>query len=97
MTIKYSREQKQQHIADWQQSGLSRRAYAVQHGINEATFYYWVEKNNEATSTETPRFIPARLAVPEEKVTVTLTGGIGITCHIAQLPHVIQVLQHVHR
>ncbi|WP_286776853.1 MULTISPECIES: IS66 family insertion sequence element accessory protein TnpA [Sphingobacterium] len=28
-------------IADWQQSGKSKKAYCAENGIKEATFYYW--------------------------------------------------------
>lgn len=28
-------------IADWQQSGKSKKLYCQERGINEATFYYW--------------------------------------------------------
>nr|WP_325645279.1 hypothetical protein [Chitinophaga sp.] len=38
-------------IADWQQSGKSKKAYCAENGINEATFYYWFSriKENEAS------------------------------------------------
>jgi len=34
-------------IADWQQSGLSKKRYCAEKGINEATFYYWFSRSKE--------------------------------------------------
>ncbi|MCS4229262.1 IS66 family insertion sequence element accessory protein TnpA [Sphingobacterium sp. BIGb0165] len=34
-------------IADWQQSGKSKKAYCMENGINEATFYYWFSRSKE--------------------------------------------------
>jgi len=35
-------------IADWQQSGKSKKAYCVENGISEATFYYWFSRSKES-------------------------------------------------
>ncbi|MGL4859905.1 MAG: IS66 family insertion sequence element accessory protein TnpA, partial [Enterobacteriaceae bacterium] len=42
--VRYSKEEKEQHLAAWQESGLSKTAYCQQVNINIATFYYWLEK-----------------------------------------------------
>ena len=34
-------------IADWHQSGKSKKAYCAENGINEATFYYWFSRSKE--------------------------------------------------
>jgi len=34
-------------IADWQQSGKSKKAYCAEKGISEATFYYWFSRIKE--------------------------------------------------
>lgn len=34
-------------ITDWQQSGLSKKRYCAENGINEATFYYWFSRSKE--------------------------------------------------
>lgn len=47
MTIQDNRTQRMAMIADWQQSGKSKRAYCKANGINEAVFYYWLERSNE--------------------------------------------------
>jgi len=38
-------------IADWQQSGKSKKAYCVENGISEATFYYWFSRSKEDMMT----------------------------------------------
>ncbi|WP_380905315.1 IS66 family insertion sequence element accessory protein TnpA [Sphingobacterium suaedae] len=38
-------------IADWQQSGMSKKRYCAEKGINEATFYYWYSRNKESISS----------------------------------------------
>lgn len=35
-------------IADWQQSGKSKKAYCFENGINEAKFYYWISRIKES-------------------------------------------------
>ncbi|WP_380905298.1 IS66 family insertion sequence element accessory protein TnpA [Sphingobacterium suaedae] len=32
-------------IADWQQSGMSKKRYCEENGINEAAFYYWFSRS----------------------------------------------------
>ncbi|WP_238387222.1 IS66 family insertion sequence element accessory protein TnpA [Sphingobacterium olei] len=34
-------------IADWQQSGMSKKRYCAEKGVNEATFYYWYARSKE--------------------------------------------------
>ena len=34
-------------IADWHQSGMSKKRYCEEKGINEATFYYWFSRSKE--------------------------------------------------
>ncbi len=34
-------------IADWHQSGLSKKRYCEENGVNEATFYYWFSRSKE--------------------------------------------------
>ena len=43
-------------IADWQQSGKSKREYYQEKGISEASFYYWLSRSKEK-DTSNGRFI----------------------------------------
>ncbi len=69
-------EEKRKHmlsmLADWQQSGKSKKAYCVENGINEATFYYWFSRSKEndtiggnfITIDETPRKSDVKIIYP---------------------------------
>lgn len=50
-----SKEAKRVHmlsmIADWQQSGKSKKAYCAEKGITETTFYYWFSRSKENDSS----------------------------------------------
>ncbi|SDC42724.1 hypothetical protein SAMN04488024_10237 [Pedobacter soli] len=35
-------------IADWQQSGKSKKAYCAENGVDEAKFYYWISRIKES-------------------------------------------------
>lgn len=35
----YTKKEKQNHIALWETSGMTRKEYATRNGINEGTFY----------------------------------------------------------
>ena len=39
----YTNEEKTKHITMWKESGLNRKEYAANNGINEGTFYKWLE------------------------------------------------------
>uniref|UniRef100_UPI003B637B70 IS66 family insertion sequence element accessory protein TnpA n=1 Tax=Serratia entomophila TaxID=42906 RepID=UPI003B637B70 len=40
-TSRHTIQQQQQHVADWQLSGLSRTQYSLQHHLNVKTFCNW--------------------------------------------------------
>lgn len=45
-------EERERHIREWEKSGLSKTAYAKQHGIKRTTFYRWFRerRNSEDAS-----------------------------------------------
>jgi len=47
MSSKEKRDQMLSMIADWQQSGMSKKQYCDSRGINEAKFYYWFSRSRE--------------------------------------------------
>ncbi|MGJ1242111.1 IS66 family insertion sequence element accessory protein TnpA [Sphingobacterium siyangense] len=49
--LQEKRERMLSMIADWQQSGKSKKAYCTENGIKEATFYYWFSRSKENEST----------------------------------------------
>jgi hypothetical protein len=48
-------------IEQWQQSGLPKKAFCVQHKVANATFHYWYKKYRQKDSCELTPFIPIRL------------------------------------
>jgi len=78
----------QQHIEDWQASGLSGMAYCQQQSLTYCRFVYWRKKLAEpkAVIAERPAGLPgfakvAALPGPNssEGLTVSLPGGVSIT------------------
>jgi hypothetical protein len=57
-------------IADWQQSGLSKKRYCEENGISTATFYYWFSRSKEKDAGGR-RFI--RIYKPDKKVKLKLS------------------------
>ena len=53
-----TKREKESHIAKWQESGLSRNAYAKKVGINPRTFMCWTwlwEKKKSGSFVEIPK------------------------------------------
>jgi transposase-like protein len=49
--MKYTAEQVQVAINEWQVSGLSKKAFCVQRDISPQTFYNWLKRRNETGSS----------------------------------------------
>jgi transposase-like protein len=59
--MQYSKEEKQQHIDNWRQSGLSQSAYCRENNLKLATFHYWKMQADKALTLNNTAaaFIPA--------------------------------------
>ncbi|MFD1769824.1 IS66 family insertion sequence element accessory protein TnpB [Sphingobacterium suaedae] len=64
-------------IADWQQSGMSKKRYCEENGINEATFYYWFSRSKE-NDTSNGSFIAIDKAGRNSAVEVIYPNGVRI-------------------
>ena len=64
-------------IADWQQSGKSKKAYCAENEINEATFYYWFSRSKE-TDTASGSFITIDKTNRNNDVEVIYPNGVRI-------------------
>ena len=53
--MKYTSEQMQQAIHEWQTSGLSKKAFCRERNITNQTFHYWFKRLNK-TSSPSPGF-----------------------------------------
>ena len=64
-------------IADWQRSGMSKKRYCEENGINEATFYYWFSRIKE-NDTSSGSFIAIDKGVRKGEVVVIYLNGVRI-------------------
>lgn len=64
-------------ISDWQQSGMSKKRYCEENGINEATFYYWFSRSKE-NGASSGGFIAIENAGKKRGVEVIYPNGVRI-------------------
>lgn len=93
----------QQHITDWQASGLSGMAYCQQQSLTYCRFVYWRKKltNPKPVSAGPALSGFAKVATipganPPEGLTVSLPGGISITgLHVGNVELLSAVLRQL--
>ncbi len=81
----------QQHISEWEKSGLTQTAYCKQHNIKLANFGYWRTRLNRSNPSR--KLIP----VPIESVTMirlALPNGIRLEAPLHALNDVLQQIGH---
>src|SRR5437870_4797327 len=69
---------RQQHISDWQQSGLSKKEYCRQQQLNYLTFISWFQAKRKSQTLSSPSFIPLEVTSfsnIREQVFATLQFG----------------------
>ena len=64
-------------IADWQQSGKSKKAYCTEKGNNESKFYYWISRSKESTSF-IDTFIAVDKVIKESAIEIIYPDGVRI-------------------
>lgn len=47
----FSRQEREQHLQEWQESGLSAHLYAAQNGLKKELLYFWKSKMGEKSSS----------------------------------------------
>ena len=76
--VRYSAEQKRRVLELFEQSGMSGKAFAQQHGIKYPTFAYWRKQQREACETNlhsssSGGFVIAEIAATTPSVSGVLT------------------------
>jgi len=72
---RYSAEDRERLIQEYQASGLGRREFCEQHGVNVTTFHGWFKKRRKKTA----KFAEVKLAVANaEPIELTLTNGVRV-------------------
>lgn len=56
----YTKEEKKNHIALCETSGMTRKEYATSNRINEGTFYEWLEKNQQTAGEMQKGFVESK-------------------------------------
>ena len=80
----------QQHLKDWQQSGLSQRDYCQQHELTYASFGYWRKRLRTKEST-TAKLVPISVSRPA-LITVYLPSGVRIEVPLHSLADLLPLL-----
>jgi transposase-like protein len=60
--IRHTEEEMKTLYANWQQSGMNKKAYCQQTGIPHATFFYWIKKLSAKESSSATGFMELDLA-----------------------------------
>lgn len=94
---RYSSQQRQRHVQAWLHGGLSKVAYAQQHGLHIKTFSNWTRLKPEI-STDAGAFFPTRLVTADlapscDMATLNLPAGCSVTACSAVLVDIIRGLE----
>jgi hypothetical protein len=85
-----TKNQRQQHVDAWRQSGLSRSAYCRLHGLNKTTFARWVSRQAPPAERGGPDLIPVEVqrevAPSDVRPVVRLAGGARLELPAAVSP-----------
>jgi hypothetical protein len=78
MVAKLERQQEwQERVAQWRASGLSQRAFALEHGFSQKQISYWARRL--AGSPPSPGFVPVRVTSADAPGAISLRSKHGWT------------------
>lgn len=60
--IRHTEEEMKTLYANWQKSGLNKKAYCQQIGLPHATFFYWIKKFTTQEISSAPEFMALNFA-----------------------------------
>ena len=69
----------QEHVAQWQASGLSQRAYATEHGVSQRQISYWARRLGGA---QPPGLLPVRVMSAAGAGAISLRSEHGWTLNL---------------
>ena len=89
---KYSKEERTEHIARWQESGLSKTDYSRANNIPPRIFYTWCRKHNKIKSGSS--FIEVKFKSPitgeEDKIELVMGNGLILRMREGISPEIIR-------
>ena len=68
-------------VTQWRASGLSQRAFALEHGVSQKQISYW---SRSLAATTPPGFVPVRLMPTAGAVAISLRSEHGWTLTLPQ-------------
>ena len=61
---RHTKEEMKAVYANWQQSGMNKKAFCQQIGMPHATFFYWIKKFEEPQPSSAPGFLEVNFPNP---------------------------------
>jgi hypothetical protein len=85
----YTKQKMLAYYKEWQESGLGKKAYCSQKGLNASTFFYWIRKlalQKEASFTSAAGFteltLPAQIQTAAHQVAAQADDGASLVLEI---------------
>jgi len=72
----------QKLVTQWRASGLSQRAFALEHGVTQKQISYW--SRSPAATKPLPEFVPVRVMSAAAAVAISLRSEHGWTLTLPQ-------------
>ncbi len=86
---RHTEEEMQTLYADWQKSGMNKKAFCQQIGIPHATFFYWIKKLSSKEASSAPEFMELDIAPPfpnSEAVFLEIEYASGVRLKLYRQP-----------
>jgi hypothetical protein len=83
-------------LAQWQQSGMDKKAFCDQQNINYGRFLYWnrrVTQKDAKPASHQAGFVSLTVEAESSAETILLKGSNGLSLNIANTPASIQFLK----
>jgi len=89
-----SRETMFSKIRDWQESGLSQKAFCEQYNVSYSNFHYWYKRFRDVDPPAWPRFVPLQISDMAAGIfaSVIFSNGSSVQLHQVVNPDYIKEL-----
>ncbi len=89
-----SRELMFSKIREWQQSGLSQKAFCKQYNVTYSNFHYWYKRFRDVDPPRSSGFVPLQISDARASIfaSVIFSGGGSVQLHQAVSPGYIKEL-----
>jgi hypothetical protein len=80
-----SREIMFSKIREWQESGLSQKAFCQQYNVTYSNFHYWYKRFRDVDPQSSPGFIPLQIPDMESGIFASVIFSNGQTIQLHQV------------